>query len=175
MAPSGGISSATMPVARFLKSVARARWSAPTCWEVVMATMWTGGRWLREDELEAGLALRLDPEELHRQGGEGGEGARGRVLGLHWFLCIDMHEECGLWLPLFSRSLGWRPQIERRGRTGAVEWTTGAWHYELRQVWHATRQAIVRAAFAGRDPSVPGRRARIHSQLVPRIWGDDRP
>ena len=127
-------------------------------------------RWLTSRDVEKGLALHLDPDALVRGGAIPSEGRKERCFGLHWFLCVDAGSRCGLWIPLFSRLIGDRIPLPERGRTGQVAWTTGTFHYDLRQVWNVPHAAVCQAAMAGRDFSTPGRRNLLRPDCIPMPW-----
>lgn len=124
---------------------------------------------VREDEIEVGLVLRLDPDVLEQAGGTYTGNAFVRVQGWHLFLCIEAFAERARWIPLFSRSSTHRSALPKRGRSGHEPWLSGTFNYHYGQIWSAPHSAVVDAAEAGRDPSTPGGRNWLRSDLVPRI------
>jgi len=116
---------------------------------------------ITEDEIDLGVVLHLDPDELEACGAAYSCSEEARVTGGHFFLCIGADDSGGLWLPLYTNPGPGRTQLSTSGRMGHRNWTLGTFHYHLGQVWLATHHAVVRAAAAGGDMSAPGRRNRL--------------
>lgn len=119
---------------------------------------------ISQHEIDLGLALHLDPDELQICGATYSCQEGARVKGNHFFLCIGADDFAGLWLPLYTNSGVGRTKLSAPGRTGHPKWTQGTFHYHLGQIWTASHYAAVRAASAGGDLSIPGSRNRLAEQ-----------
>jgi hypothetical protein len=122
---------------------------------------------ISEAEIDFGLVLHLDPEELEAQGGTYTCPKEFRVQGRHFFICIGADEESALWLPLYSSPGIGRDMLTSEGRSGHSKWTKATCHYHRGQVWTASHAAVVSAARAGGDMSEPGRRNLLSDEFVP--------
>ncbi len=120
-------------------------------------------------EIRPGIVLHLDPETLLAQGAIYSCDDDRRVIGCHFFLCIEVTGECGRWLPLYSRDGFGRVRLSQLGRSGHSKWVTSECHFHEDQVWRATHQAVVAAARVGHDFSEPGRRNRIAVESLPDV------
>ena len=114
---------------------------------------------ITEGEIDLGLVLHLDPDELEACGAAYSCSEEARVTGGHfflhrcrrfrWSLDSDVHEP--------RRGTGGTGRIG----TGHPKWTRGKFHYHPGQVWLAKHHGVVRAAAVGGDMSAPGRRNRL--------------
>lgn len=121
------------------------------------------------EEIALGLVLHLDPDALEAEGGTFTGPVSARVLGPHFFLCVDVDQEArsGSWVPLFSEQGAGRAAIDKASAYGHPKWTSGESYYHPDQVWSATHASVVVAA--GRDLSRPGARNGIGDGAVPEV------
>lgn len=122
---------------------------------------------ITEAELEPGLVLHLDPDELLAQGATFTCSESKRVRGGHFFLCLSVEENAGRWLPLYSNMGIGRQALEQTSRTGHPKWTNATCYWHGGQVWNAPHSAVVVAAIAGDDKSTPGSRNRLAVSDLP--------
>ena len=126
---------------------------------------------VRPDEVTAGLVLNLDPDVLARYGWTVSCSDDRRVIGRHFFLCLDVRGEVSDWVPMFSRDGAGRRKVAQTGRTGHPKWIDGCCYYHTRQVWTAAdRQAVIEAALAGRDLTNPDQRNRLALSGLPSLF-----
>jgi len=121
---------------------------------------------ITENEVNFGLVLHLDPDELEANEATYTCAAEARVTGAHFFLCIGADDDCGRWLPLYSNAGIGRRELGPAGRSGHPKWTQGKFHYHVGQLWTATHYAGSRAARAGGDLSTPENRNRMTNECA---------
>lgn len=119
---------------------------------------WAGERMIATHEIEEGLVLYLDPDELEAEGGVCTDTGRARVQGSHFFVCIAANEEVGNWVPLFSVAGPYRDLVPYDEKVGHPNWRESTTYFHRKQVWQAPHSAVVAAAIAGGDLSRTGER-----------------
>jgi hypothetical protein len=118
-------------------------------------------------EITRGLVLHLEPDVLVASGARFTCELLHRVHGPHAFLCIEAGAEGGRWLPLYSRMTTGRQPLPAHGKRGDPWWVLGTFHFDPRQVWTASHDAVVAAAHAGGDRTRSDVRNRLAESYVP--------
>ena len=116
-----------------------------------------------------GLVLRMDPDELTRQGARCSCAADDAVYAQHYFLCIDSDASSGLWVPLFTGARVGTRELPRSAQTGDPRWMGMSSHYDPGQVWRATHKAVQRASTAANDRSSAKLPNRVKPEFVPAV------
>ena len=119
-----------------------------------------------KNEIDRGLVLHLDPDELEACGATYTCLGEFRVRGRHFFLCVGANDDCGLWVPMYTNAGVERKELNSAGRSGHPKWTQGRFHYHPAQLWSATHNAVLRAAHASGDLSAPQNRNRLTEECV---------
>lgn len=114
-----------------------------------------------DEELSRGLVLHLNPNVLSSSGATLSCPSANRVVGGHFFLCVEDPDESGLtkWVPLFTAENDGRIAIDTADSVGHAKVTEGAFHFHPGQVWTASGDQIRAAAAAGGDLSRAARRS----------------
>lgn len=114
------------------------------------------------NQVEVGLVLHLDPDELERNGGKYSCSPERRVKGLHFFLIIGVQGLTITCVPLYSNenSPG-REFVPKNGRTGHHKWARGSFYFDKNQCWSASAAAIWSAAQCGGDKSTSLNRNKL--------------
>jgi len=121
---------------------------------------------IANNQIDRGLVLHLDPDELEALGATYTCPADFRVKGGHFFLCISANDDCGLWVPMYTNAGVGRRELNSAGRSGHPKWTQGKFHFHPAQLWSATHHAVLRAGCAGSDLSTPENRNRLTEECV---------
>ena len=116
-----------------------------------------------------GLVLRMDPDELVREGARSSCAEHEAVHAQHYFLCIEANARDGLWVPLFTGPRMGTKELPKAARSGDPRWQGTATHYDPEQVWRATHKAAQRAAAAAHDSSSGKLPNRISVEAVPAV------
>jgi hypothetical protein len=124
---------------------------------------------LSPHEIDVGLAVHLDPDALEQGGGTYTCPRALRVQGAHTFLCIEAFATRGRWIPLYSMMATNRKILPAGGRRGHAGWVDGTFHYHQGQIWSAPHEAVVDAARAAHDMSLPGQRNTLAKERVPKL------
>ncbi|MEO7935322.1 MAG: hypothetical protein ABIR27_03605 [Dokdonella sp.] len=114
-----------------------------------------------------GLVLRMDPDELIREGAICSCAEHEAVHAQHYFVCIEANAKDGLWLPLFSGPRMGTKELPNISRTGDPRWVGTSSHYSPEQIWRATHKAAQRAATAAHDSSSGKLANRIKTEFLP--------
>ena len=99
-----------------------------------------------------GMVLHLDPDRLEAEGGTYTCDAAAKVVGQHFFVCLEAGASVTRWLPLYTNPGPGREQLSHAGSSGHPKWINGAHYYHPAQVWVASRQAVANAAARAHDP-----------------------
>lgn len=126
---------------------------------------------IKLNEIEDGLVLHLDPDELEAEGGACTGAAGLRVQGSHFFVCIASDEQYGNWVPLFSVDGPMRVLLPDEEKAGHPKWCESTTYFHSQQVWQAPHSAVVAAAIAGGDLSRAGERNTLTEAGVDRVYG----
>lgn len=102
-----------------------------------------------------GLVLRMDPDELLRQGAHCSCDEDLAVHAQHFFVCIEADAREGSWVPLFNGPRVGSREIPGAAKSGHPRWQGGASHYLPEQIWRASHKAAQRAAAVAHDQSSP--------------------
>lgn len=121
---------------------------------------------INANEIDLGLVLHLDPDELLAHGATYSCADALRVKGDHFFLCVGADEQGGIWLPMYSKPNVGRIEVSHTGRQGHPKWRNGKFHYHPGQVWSASHEAIVHTAISAADCSSAGNRNRLADDQV---------
>lgn len=123
-----------------------------------------------DEELSRGLVLHLNPDVLSSSGATFSCPSANRVMGGHFFLCVEDPDEGGLtkWVPLFTADNEGRIAIDTADSVGHAKVTEGTFHFHPGQVWAASGDQIRAAAAAGGDLSRTGSRNRLSESRTPR-------
>lgn len=116
-----------------------------------------------------GLVLRMDPDELVREGARSSCAEDDAVHAQHYFLCIEANARDGLWVPLFTGPRVGSRELPKSARSGDPRWLGSSTHYDPAQVWRATHKAAQRAAAAAHDSSSGKLSNRIIAEAVPAV------
>lgn len=116
-----------------------------------------------------GLVLRMDPDELVREGALSSCAEDDAVHAQHYFLCIEANPRDGLWVPLFSGPRVGTKELTKAVRSGDPRWLGSAAHYDPAQVWRATHKAVQRAAAAAHDSSSGKLPNQVNIDAVPAV------
>jgi len=122
-------------------------------------------------EIQDGLVLHLDPDELEAEGGACNETQSYRVQGTHFFLCVASNEQVGNWIPLFSVAGPLRALVPNEEKVGHPQWCESTTYFHVKQVWQAPHSAVVAAAIAGGDLSRPDSRNTLTEAGVDVVYG----
>lgn len=118
-----------------------------------------------------GLVLRMDPDELIREGATFSCADHEAVHAQHYFVCIEANAKDGLWLPLFSGPRFGSKELPNASRTGDPRWVGTSAHYQPEQIWRASHKAAQRAASAAHDSSSGKLPNRIRAESLPAASG----
>lgn len=121
-----------------------------------------------------GLVLRMDPDELVKQGATFTCEEHEAVHAQHYFVCIDANPRDGLWAPLFTGPRMGTRELPNASRSGDPRFVGSSAHYSPDQVWRATHKAAQRAATAAHDSSSGKLPNRIALDAVPPVAGFSR-
>jgi len=124
---------------------------------------------ISEDEIQPGLVLHLNPDELQRLGGTFTGPQDKRVKSGHFFLCLKRTDDTGVWVPLFFNPGSGRQPVSSAGRSGHPKWTEGTFHWHEYQIWTAPHSGVIEAAEAGGDLSTPGARNSLAIEQLPDV------
>lgn len=116
-----------------------------------------------------GLVLRMDPDELIREGATCSCAEHEAVHAQHYFVCIEANARDGLWVPLFSGPRVGTKELPKVVRSGDPRWLGSGAHYDPAQAWRATHKAVQRAAAAAHDSSSGKLPNCISSEAVPAV------
>jgi hypothetical protein len=116
-----------------------------------------------------GLVLRMDPDELIREGATCSCAEHEAVHAQHYFLCIEANASGGLWAPLFTGPRMGTRELPNASRTGDPRWVGTSAHYSPEQIWRATHKAAQRAASAAHDSSSGKLPNRIKTEFLPKV------
>lgn len=123
---------------------------------------------LAPEEIVRGLVLHLNPDVLEAEGGTYTCIPSRRVLGGHFFLCLETASDGhGRWLPLYEGDGVGRIKVSSDARVGHPKWTNSPCYYHPAQVWTASHAAVSKAALAGLDQSVVGSRNYVIAEWIP--------
>ena len=100
-----------------------------------------------------GLALHMYPDELLKHGASFTGPAEDAVSAQHYFVCIAVDAQNGLWVPLFQGSGRDLKMISETAKTGHSRWTRGPSYYDVAQLWRIPHKAAQRGAAAAMDSS----------------------
>lgn len=114
-----------------------------------------------------GLVLRMDPDELIREGAVCSRDEHEAVHAQHYFLCIEATPRDGLWVPLFGGPRVGTKELPKSVRSGDPRWLGSAAHYGHEEVWRASHKAAQRAAAAAHDSSSGKLPNRVKPEGVP--------
>lgn len=120
-------------------------------------------------DITVGLALFLDPEVLQRERATWTGEETDRILGPHYFLCLEVGPREGRWLPLFSSVRFDRMPLEA-AKTGHPAWTGKTSYYDPNQLWTARHDAVLRAAAAAGDATGPWEPNTADPGSLPDLW-----
>lgn len=116
-----------------------------------------------------GLVLRMDPDELIKQGATCSCAEHEAVHAQHYFVCIKANAADGLWAPLFNGPRMGTKELPNDSRTGDPRFVGSSSHYSPEQIWTATHKAAQRAASAAHDSSSGKLPNRIKVEFVPPV------
>ena len=114
-----------------------------------------------------GMVLHLDPDRLEAEGGTYTCDAAAKVVGQHFFVCLEAGASVTRWLPLYTNPGPGREQLSHAGSSGHPKWINGAHYYHPAQVWVASRQAVANAAARAHDKTRRGSRNMVGVAHVP--------
>jgi len=131
---------------------------------------WAAERMIETREIQDGLVLYLDPDELEAEGSRCTGAGPARVQGPHFFLCIASDGQSGNWVPLFASAGPHRDLVPNEDKEGRPGWCESTTYFHCKQVWQAPHAAVVAAAIAAGDPSRPGERNTLTDAGVDRVY-----
>lgn len=114
-----------------------------------------------------GLVLHLDTGELVRLGAQCTDSTQVAVKGSHFFLCVGVDANEGMWTPTFSDPCPGRKMIESGKKKGHQKWTAGNTYYNPLQLWRASHKAVQVAAKKGKDQSRGDAQNVVETDAVP--------
>ncbi len=126
---------------------------------------------IRPHEIQDGIVLHLDPDELEAEGAVCTNDESARVQGSHFFVCIASDQESGNWVPLFTSAGPSRTPVPPDEKRGHPKWIESPTYFHRQQVWQAPHAAVVAAAIAGGDLSRPGERNTLTEAGVDHVYG----
>lgn len=118
-------------------------------------------------ELEPGLVLFLHPGMLRERGARSPGAWWEVMLDPHYFVCLDVEDSDGIWIPASTKEGPGRFVLEPRDKRGPTAWTRGRSWCLVDQLWTAPHAAILEAAFL--DDSRPGRRSFVSEEACGRL------
>ncbi len=116
-----------------------------------------------------GLVLHLDPDRLEAEGGTYTCAPHEKVLGQHFFVCLEAGPHVTRWFPLYTNAGPGRIQLSHEGSSGHPKWVGGDHYYHSAQVWTASRQAVANAAARAHDKTRRGSRNMVAVAHVPAL------
>lgn len=116
-----------------------------------------------------GLVLRMDPDELVKEGATFSCEEHEAVHAQHYFVCIEANPRDGLWVPLFTGPRLGSKELPNASRSGDPRFVGTSAHYSPDQVWRASHKAAQRGAAAAHDSSSGKLPNRIALASVPPI------
>ncbi|HEU6436076.1 MAG TPA: hypothetical protein VE028_01325 [Nitratidesulfovibrio sp.] len=119
------------------------------------------------DDLRPGLSIHMNPDVLAERGATFSCPPHRRVLGNHYFACIEVLGTRAIFVVLYSDS---QCSIEDSEREG--DWGYASSTYHPDQVWNVPISEIAIAAALGKDNSSAGNRRYISASALGRIQRD---
>ncbi len=101
-----------------------------------------------------GIALHMYPDELLKHGAQFTGPAEDAVSAQHYFVCLSVDAQAGLWVPLFQGSGRNLQMISETAKAGHSRWTRGPSYYDVAQLWRIPHKAAQRGAAAAMDSSL---------------------
>jgi len=121
---------------------------------------------LADEEIEEGLVIYFDPEQLVRFGAVCTTWLGTPVIGSHYFVCtgVDTVAKTSEWVPLLSRSGATRSPIHPESKKGHPKFVEPTSYYAPYQYWRGPNSAFIKASW--NEVTTRARRNRVSVEVV---------